>query len=60
MLSFAAVVLDVVSDLAPCESMVSILGHFEFGLDGSKARFHEGIVVAVIGSVHTLPHASAS
>ena len=54
MFSFGEVVVDVVTDLVSCHPMVFVFGHFQFGFDRSEARFHEGIVVAVVGAVHAL------
>ena len=43
------VVSNVIADLDPgCHNIV-IFFHFEFGLDGAEAGFHEGVVVAIIG-----------
>src|SRR5665648_939714 len=37
------VVSDVVGDLLSCHVFVGVRLHFEFGLDGAKARLHEGV-----------------
>jgi hypothetical protein len=37
---------------------VWVLGHFEFSLDRSEARFHKGVFVAVARAAHALPHRS--
>ena len=58
--SIGVVVVEVVGDFTLCGPLVVIFGHFEFGLDGSEARFHEGVVVAVVGAVHALPEVSAA
>ena len=54
------VVGDVGRDLSPRGSDVLVVGHFEFGLDGSEARFHEGVVVAVAGAAHALTDVRAA
>src|SRR5438477_10527443 len=60
MFAFCVVVGEVLADFALGGPLVVIFGHFEFGLDGSKTRFHEGVVVAVVGAVHALPEVSAA
>jgi len=37
-----------------------VFGHFEFGLDGSEARFDEGVVIAVVGAAHALADRGAA
>ena len=59
MSTFNVVVRDVGFDIASGFFDAVVFGHFEFLLDRSKARFHEGIVVTVIGSGHTLTHTSS-
>ena len=59
MLSFEVVVGEVGTDLFQGCPMVFIFGHFQLGLDGSEARFHEGVVVAVACTAHALTHLSA-
>ena len=54
MSTFYVVVRDVGFDIAGGFFDAVVFGHFEFVLDRSKARFHEGIVIAVIGSGHAL------
>ena len=46
-------VIDVILNFLECvvEGLVSC--DFQFGFDGSKARLHEGIVVAISGATHT-------
>src|SRR5688572_20377025 len=36
-----------------------VFGHFQLGLDGAEAGFHEGVVVAVGGAVHALTDLAA-
>lgn len=52
--SVEVVVGDVLADLTPGGSMMFVFGHFEFCLERSKTRFHEGIVITVAGAVHAL------
>ena len=54
MLSFEVVVGEVGTDLFQGCPMVFIFGHFQLGLDGSEARFNEGVVVAVACTAHAL------
>jgi len=56
---FAAVkvVVNVFGDLAARRPAVLVFGHFQLGLEGSKARFHEGVVVAVVSAAHALTEA---
>src|SRR6266852_5517808 len=54
MFAFVEVVMDVLFDLSTRRSTVLVFGHFEFRLEGSKTRFHEGVVVAVAGAAHAL------
>jgi hypothetical protein len=51
------VVADVIGDFLSCCVLVGVRFHFQFGLDGAKARLHEGVVVAVLGAAHALRHA---
>lgn len=37
-------------------AMAFVFDHFQFCLDCSKTRFHEGVVFAVVGVAHALPH----
>ena len=48
------VVSEVAGDLVSGLSAVMVFGHFQFGLDGAEAGFHEGVVVAVGGPAHAL------
>jgi len=48
------VVGEVAGDVLPSLPAVLVFGHFEFGLDGAEAGFHEGVVVAVSGPAHAL------
>ncbi len=50
------VVGEVAGDILSGESAVVVFGHFEFGLDGSEARFHEGVIVWIISTAHALQH----
>jgi hypothetical protein len=43
--SNAVVVFNILADFVRSLELVFIIGHFEFGLDRSKARFHECVVV---------------
>ena len=45
-----AIVAQEIGNLAAGDSAVLIFGHFQFSLDGSKARFHKRVVVAVVGA----------
>ena len=54
MFSVEVVVRDVLADLSPCRSMMFVFGHLEFGLECSEARFHERIVITIVGAVHAL------
>lgn len=58
--SLAVVVGDVVVKLSVGYLMVILFGDFQFGLDGTEARFHECIVVAVVWSAHALHHAGTT
>jgi hypothetical protein len=52
--SFGVVVGEVAGDFGAGVVAVIVFGHFEFGLDGPEAGFHEGVVVAVSGAAHAL------
>ena len=54
------VVGDVLFDFFQGGGMIVVFGHFEFGLEGSKTRFHESVVVAVAGAAHALTHRRAA
>ena len=54
MFSVEVVVRDVLSDLPPGRSMMFVFGHFELCLECSKARFHERVVITIVGAVHAL------
>ncbi len=58
--SFEVVVADVLRDLEFCGVMAVVFGHFEFSFDGSKAAFHEGVVVAVGSPAHALADVGSS
>src|SRR6476660_8589998 len=52
MSAVVVVVGEVAGDVLSGLAAVLVFGHFEFGLDGAKAGFHEGVVVAVSGPAH--------
>src|SRR5881394_1017311 len=54
MSSVVVVVGEVAGDVMSGQAAVLVFGHFEFGLDGAEAGFHEGVVVAVSGAAHAL------
>ena len=54
MFSIKVVVRDVLADLTLGCSMMFVFGHFELCLESSEARFHERVVIAVVGAVHAL------
>src|SRR5829696_636916 len=54
MSAVVVVVGEVAGDVLPGLTAVLVFGHFEFGLDGAEAGFHEGVVVAVSGPAHAL------
>ena len=54
MFSVEIVVRDGLSDLSSGRSMMFEFGHFEFCLECSKARFHERVVITIVGKVHVL------
>ena len=54
------VVSEVAGDLVSGLSAVMVFGHFQFGLDGAEAGFHESIVVAVGRAAHALAHLGSS
>jgi hypothetical protein len=56
MFAIEVVVGDVGLDGLQRGGMVFVFGHFEFCLECSEARFHEGVVVAVVGPTHALTH----
>lgn len=47
-------------DLGPGVGRVIVFGHFQFGLDRTEAGFHEGVVGALVGAAHALPHRGAT
>ena len=59
MSSVCIVVSDVLGHFLLGDVSVLVRCHFQFCLQGAKARLHERIIVAVIGATHTLFHASA-
>ena len=54
MFSIKVVGRDVISNHTPGCSMVLVFGHFELRVECSKTRFHERVVIAVVGPVHAL------
>ena len=54
MFSVEIVVRDGLSDLSSGRSMMFVFGHFEFCLECSKARFHERVVITIVGADHAL------
>ena len=42
MSAVVVVIGEVAGDVLPCLTAVLVFGHFEFGLDGAEAGFHEG------------------
>jgi hypothetical protein len=58
--ALGVVVGEVAGDLRSRGVAVIVLGQFEFGLDGSEAGFHEGVVVAVGGAAHALSAVGAA
>ena len=55
--SLLVVVTDVLEQLPTRMEAVFIFGHFQLGLDCSKARFRKRVVVAVFRPAHALSHA---
>src|SRR6186997_2778587 len=60
MSALVVVVSEVVGDVLAGLAAVLVFGHFEFGLDGAEAGFHEGVVVAVSGPAHALAKLSSA
>ena len=54
------VIGEVAGDIVAGLAAVLVFGHFEFGLDGAEAGFHEGVVVAVGGPAHALAELSSA
>src|SRR5829696_8518157 len=54
MSAVVVVVGEVAGDVLSGLATVLVFGHFEFGLDGPKAGFHEGVVVTIGGPTHAL------
>jgi hypothetical protein len=60
MLAIAVLVSKVFSRLSVTLRHAFVLGHFEFGFDGSETRVHECVVVAVGCAAHALPNPGAT
>lgn len=54
MLAVTIIVAEVLHQLARVLWHVFVFGHCQLRLDRSKARFHEGVAVAVGGPAHAL------
>ncbi len=54
------VVRQVAGDVLARLTALLVFGHFQLGLDGPEARFHESVVVTVGGAVHDFNNLSAA
>lgn len=60
MSSFEVVVVDVFWDFPQGIFDRGVARHFQFRLQPPEARFHERVVVAIVGPIHALKHAGTS
>ena len=57
MQALSVVVCEVFADLDSGDSLIFVIGHFQFGLEPSKTRFHKSVVITIGGAAHALQHA---
>ena len=60
MLPSRIIVSDVLAYFFLCNPLVLVRCHFQLRFDRSKTRFHERVVIAIVGATHALFHARST